>query len=495
MVVERPMRQEMPRQKPAVRAHNFGEVALGYSEDTAVIEASRCIQCKTSPCIAGCPVEIDIPGFIAKVKERDFRDAARILKEKNVLPAICGRVCPQEDQCEKVCILAKKDKPVAIGRLERFVADWEAANIQTQNSKFKTQISNLKSQIPNPQSAIPNPQSVGRVAVVGSGPSGLTLAGDLARLGHRVTIFEALHKPGGVLIYGIPEFRLPKAIVEREVNFVKSLGVEIKTDYVIGYTFTIDDLLENEYDAVYVATGAGLPRFMNIPGENLNGVYSANEFLTRSNLMKAYLFPEYKTPIKVGRRVAVVGGGNVAMDAARTALRLGADEVHLIYRRSRVEMPARVEEVENAIEEGIKFHFLTNPVQILEDGDNPGWVSEVECIQMRLGEPDLSNRRRPIPIPGSEHRYKIDVIVIAIGTGANPLISSTTPDLAINKWGYIITDEETGRTNKPGVYAGGDIVTGAATVILAMGAARKSASAIHEYILQKKLKGSSHSNK
>ncbi|HRR31214.1 MAG TPA: NADPH-dependent glutamate synthase, partial [Candidatus Sumerlaeia bacterium] len=388
MAKEIPPRQDMPRQPPKVRAANFKEVALGYSEEQALLEASRCLQCKTRPCVGGCPVEIAIPDFIKKISERDYAEAARILKEKNSLPAVCGRVCPQEDQCEKVCVLGKKGEPVAIGRLERFAADWEAMNHPSHQPSAEKR-SNAKT---------------GRVAVVGSGPSGLTLAGDLARLGHRVVIFEALHKPGGVLVYGIPEFRLPKAIVEREIEFIKSLGVEIRTDYVIGRILTIDDLFKEGFDAVYVATGAGLPKFMGIPGENLNGVYSANEYLTRSNLMKAYLFPEYKTPLKNGKKVAVVGGGNVAMDAARTALRLGADAVHLIYRRSRAEMPARIEEVENAEEEGIIFHFLVNPVRILgevKENETGKWVRAIECIKMELGEPDESGRRSPVPVKGS----------------------------------------------------------------------------------------------
>ena len=478
-MAKRAPRQKMPKQEPRIRARNFNEVALGYSDDMAVIEAGRCLQCKTKPCIPGCPVEIDIPGFIEKIRELDFAAAARILKDKNSLPAICGRVCPQEDQCEKVCLLGKKDEPVAIGRLERFVADWEAGHPELMKKEPKEES--------EPPASVR--KILGSVAVVGSGPAGLTVAGDLARMGYRVVIFEAFHKPGGVLVYGIPEFRLPKAIVEREIEYVKSLGVEIKTDYVIGRILTIDELLQNGYDAVYIAVGAGLPSFMNIPGENLNGVYSANEFLTRSNLMKAYRFPEYRTPIKLGRRTAVVGGGNVAMDSARTALRLGAEEVHIIYRRSRAEMPARIEEIENAEEEGVIFHLLTNPVRIIGDKkDNaPGlWVKEIECIKMELGEPDSSGRRRPVPVPESEFQMPMDIVVMAIGTGANPLISGTTPDLEVNKWGYIVIDPATGKTNKPGVYAGGDIVTGAATVIEAMGAGRKAARAIHEYITQKK---------
>ncbi len=454
-------KQPMPRQNPKDRARNFNEVALGYAEEHAVREAERCVQCKNYPCVAGCPVEIDIPGFISLVRQRDFLGAIRKIKEKNALPAICGRVCPQEDQCEKVCVLGKKFEPVAIGRLERFVADYEAAHTDV---------------------CIPSrPESTGkRVAVVGSGPAGLTVAADLARLGHSVTIFEAFHNAGGVLVYGIPEFRLPKAIVRREVEFVQRLGAELRLNCVVGRTVTVDELFGQGYGAIFVAVGAGLPHFMQIPGENLKGVYSANEFLTRSNLMKAYLFPQYDTPIKRGKLVAVVGGGNVAMDAARTALRLGAEHVYNIYRRSRQEMPAREEEIENAIEEGIDIRFLTNPIRIL--GDERGWVRAIECIQMRLGEPDQSGRRRPVPIEGSEHTVEVDVAVMAIGNGANPLLPSATPGLQTNKWGYIIADEQTGKTTKEGVYAGGDIVTGAATVILAMGAARRSARAIHAYL-------------
>jgi len=453
----------MPRQDPKVRVTNFDEVALGYAEELAVREAERCVQCKNSPCVEGCPVEIDIPGFIELVRRGDFLGAIAKIKEKNALPAICGRVCPQEDQCEKLCVLGKKFEPVAIGRLERFVADYEAANVE----------------IRVPPRAAPTGK---KVAVIGSGPAGLTLAADLAKLGHSVTIFEAFHKAGGVLVYGIPEFRLPKAIVQREVEFVLSLGVELRLNEVVGRTTTVDELFGEGYAALYVAIGAGLPYFMNIPGENHNGVYSANEFLTRCNLMKAYRFPEYDTPIKRGKRVAVVGGGNVAMDAARTALRLGAEHVYNIYRRSRQEMPARQEEVANAIEEGVDIRFLTNPVRIL--ASDAGWVRAIESVRMQLGEPDESGRRRPVPIAGSEYTIDVDVVVMAIGNGANPLLPSATPGLETNKWGYIVADEETGKTSREGVYAGGDIVTGAATVILAMGAARKSARAIHAYLMQ-----------
>jgi len=456
-----PVKTPMPRQEPEVRGRNFDEVALGYGEEEAIGEARRCLQCKKAPCIAGCPVEIDIPAFIQKIADKDFLGAARKLKEKNSLPAICGRVCPQEDQCEKYCTLGKKHEPVAIGRLERFVADYEAAAGTIE--------------IP------PRAPSTGRkVAIVGSGPAGLTVAGDLAKLGHDVTVFESFHKAGGVLVYGIPEFRLPKAIVQREVDFVTQLGAELKTNHVIGRVYTIDELLKDGYDAVFVGVGAGLPYFLDIPGENHRGVYTANEYLTRTNLMKAYRFPEYDTPIKIGKRVAVIGGGNVAMDSARTALRLGADHVYLIYRRSRVEMPAREEEIENAEEEGIEFHLLANPIGVI--ADDSGWVSQIECLKMELGEPDASGRRRPIPIEGSEFQFDVDTVVVAIGNGANPLIPTTTPDLGVNSRGYIVADEEHGATSLPGVYAGGDIVTGAATVILAMGAGRKSARAIHQYL-------------
>jgi glutamate synthase (NADPH/NADH) small chain len=454
----------MPLQEAATRVTNFSEVALGYDEETAVAEAARCIQCKKKPCIAGCPVGIDIPAFIAAVAERDFADAARILKDTNCLPAICGRVCPQEDQCEKFCTLKDKFGPVAIGRLERFVADWEAAHAA------------------NGHTHVARREPTGyKVAVVGSGPSGLTVAGDLARMGHAVTIFEAFHKAGGVLVYGIPEFRLPKAIVQREVDYIQSLGVEVCLDSVVGRVASIDELMnERGFDAVFIGVGAGLPMFMKIPGENLVGVYSANEFLTRSNLMKAYL-PETPTPIKVGRVMVTVGGGNVAMDAARTAKRLGAERSILVYRRSRVEMPARVEEVENAEDEGIEFHLLCNPIRIL--GDDKGQVRAIECVKMALGEPDDSGRRRPVPLEGSEYTIDCEVVIMAIGSGANPLLTKTTEGLMLNRWGYIVADPETGATSKPGVYAGGDIVTGAATVIEAMGAGRRSADAIHEFLM------------
>jgi len=410
-----PQKTPMKEQPPEERIKNFNEVPYGYSEEEAIQEAKRCLQCKRATCITGCPVEIDIPGFIKKIAEGDFRAAIKIMKDKNVLPAVCGRVCPQEDQCEKVCVLAKKYEPVGIGRLERFIADWEAEQ--------------GAAEIP------PKAPSTGkRVAVVGSGPGGLTVAGDLIKLGHEVVIFEALHKPGGVLVYGIPEFRLPKTIVQREVDYLLKLGVKLETSFVVGRTKTLDELLE-EFDAIYLGTGAGLPWFMNIPGENYNGVYSANEYLTRSNLMKAYLFPQYDTPIVRGKKVAVIGGGNVAMDSARTALRLGAEEVRIIYRRSEKEMPARIEEIEHAKEEGIIFEILTLPVAY--HADENGWVKEAECIRMKLGEPDASGRRRPLPIEGSNFKIPVDTVVVAIGQSPNPLIAQTTPDLKVGKWGNI----------------------------------------------------------
>jgi glutamate synthase (NADPH/NADH) small chain len=452
-------RQDMPRQKPQIRALNFDEVALGYTEELAVAEARRCIQCKKPSCVAGCPVAVQIPEFIDLIAKRDFAGASRKIKETNSLPAVCGRVCPQEDQCEKKCTIGIKSEPVAIGRLERFAADWEQAS----------------GKIDLPPKAAPTGK---KIAIVGSGPAGLTAAGELCKMGHEVTVFEALHKPGGVLAYGIPEFRLPKRIVQNEVDYLTRLGVKLETNHVIGQIATVDELLTEEgFDAVFLGTGAGLPYFMGIPGENLNGVYSANEFLTRANLMKAYLFPEYDTPIKRGKKVAVIGGGNVAMDSARTALRLGADEVTIVYRRSRDELPARAEEVENAEEEGIQFKLLTAPVKIL--GNERGWVESMECLQMELGEPDDSGRRRPVPIKDSEFIMETDIVIIAIGQGANPLVTSTTKGLETNKYGYILADEETGLTSKENVYAGGDIVTGAATVILAMGAGRSSAQAIN----------------
>ena len=457
-------RQSMPEQDPQVRSKNFDEVPLGYAEEEAILEASRCLHCKKPFCVGGCPVDIDIPGFIKLVTERDFIGAAHKIKETNTLPAVCGRVCPQENQCEEVCILGKKGDPVAIGRLERFVADYErkSGNIEIPEITKKTGK---------------------RIAVVGSGPAGLTIAGDLIKLGHEVTVFEGLHKAGGVLIYGIPEFRLPKNIVDAEVDYLKKLGARVITDTVIGRGKTVDDLLEEGYDAVFLGVGAGAPVFMNIPGENLSGIYSANEYLTRSNLMKAYRFPEYDTPIARGKNVAVLGAGNVTMDSARTALRLGAEKVTVVYRRTEVEMPARAEEVHHAKEEGVEFKLLTNPVEYI--GDENGWVKGMKCIRMELGEPDESGRRRPVPIEGSEFVIDVDMVVVAIGTNANPVIPVTTPGLETNKWGYIVADEETGKTSREGVYAGGDIVTGSATVILAMGAAKKAARAIDEYLKNK----------
>lgn len=455
----------MPAQDPVERARNFNEVALGYDEETAVAEAKRCLQCKNAPCRQGCPVEVNIPDFIKLVAERDFAGAIRKIKERNALPAVCGRVCPQENQCEKHCTIGKKHEPVAIGRLERFCADWELA------------------QGVMPQEVASS--SGFKVAVVGSGPSGLTCAADLVKLGHKVTIFEALHVAGGVLMYGIPEFRLLKRVVQAEVQNLKKLGVEIITNAVVGKFATVDELMEEEgFDAVYIGTGAGLPYFMNIPGENSCGVYSANEFLTRTNLMKAYLFPEWDTPIKVGKKVAVLGGGNVAMDAARAALRLGAEESWIVYRRSEKELPARHEEVKHAKEEGIKFSFLTNPVRILADEN--GWVKGMECLRYELGEPDESGRRWPVPIPGSEFIMDVDTVVVAIGQAPNPLVPRTTKGLELGKKGTIVAVPETGTTSKPGVYAGGDVVTGAATVIQAMGAGRVAARSIHDYLMKKK---------
>jgi len=455
-----PKRTPMKEQPPEVRRHNFDEVPYGYTPEEAIAEAQRCLKCKKPSCVDGCPVQVDIPGFIAQIAQGNFLEAMRIMKRTNVLPAICGRVCPQEVQCEGACILGKKMEPVAIGNLERFIADWEATQPECVMCEIK-------------------PSTGKRVAVVGCGPAGLTVAGDMRKFGHDVTIFEALHRPGGVLMYGIPEFRLPKAVVEREVNFVRSMGVKIELDYVVGKLKTIDELLLN-FDAVFIGTGAGLPLFMSIPGENYLGVYSANEYLTRSNLMKAYLFPKYDTPIVRGKRVAVIGGGNVAMDAARTALRLGAERSILIYRRSRNEMPARAAEIHHAEEEGVEFMLLTNPVRYIADGN--GWVKEVECLRMELGEPDASGRRRPVPVSGSEFRIEVDTVVVAIGNSPNPLIPQTTPGLETGKKGTVVCDLKTGRTTKKGVFAGGDIVTGAATVILAMGAGRIAAGSMDDYL-------------
>ena len=455
-------KNEMPSQAPDVRNKNFLEVALGYTEEQALDEAQRCLHCKNKPCVAGCPVGIHIPDFIAKVAEGDFEGAYQIITQQSSLPAVCGRVCPQEPQCEQKCVRGIKGEPVGIGRLERFVADWHNKNV-----------------CEAPRKPAPNGH---KVAVIGSGPSGLTCAGDLAKKGYAVTVFEALHTAGGVLVYGIPEFRLPKDIVQKEIDGLKALGVDVQTNMVIGRVLSIDELLEQGYEAVFIGSGAGLPRFMNIPGENLKGVYSANEFLTRVNLMKAYQ-PGSDTPIEHAKRVAVVGGGNVAMDAARCAKRLGAEEVFIVYRRSEKELPARAEEVEHAKEEGIVFHLLNNPTQIL--GDENGCVKGMECIRMELGEPDASGRRRPVEVPGSEFTLDVDCVIMAIGTSPNPLIKSTTQGLETQKWGGIIVNEETGLTSREGVYAGGDAVTGAATVILAMGAGKTAATAIDQYIQSK----------
>ncbi|GAB4532727.1 MAG: NADPH-dependent glutamate synthase [Anaerolineae bacterium] len=455
-----PHKTPMPEQPPAERIKNYDEVPYGYTSEQAMAEARRCLECKRAACVTGCPVGIDIPGFLALVAEGDFRGAINLIKEANALPAVTGRVCPQEEQCEGSCALAKRFEPVAIGRLERFVADWEAA----------------QGPLPVPDLAAPTGR---RVAVVGSGPAGLTVAADLARAGHEVTIFEALHEAGGVLVYGIPEFRLPKAIVRREVDYVCAMGVRLVKDFVVGTTATVDELLA-EYDAVFLGTGAGLPWFLNVPGENLNGIYSANEYLTRANLMKAYRFPEYDTPIVRGRRVATIGGGNVAMDSARSALRLGAEESIIVYRRSREEMPCREEEIHHAIEEGVKLNLLVTPIAF--HGDGSGWVQEIECLKNELGEPDASGRRRPVPIPGSNFRIPADVVVVAIGQSPNPLVPNTTPGLETGRWGNIIVDEQTMKTSKKGVFAGGDVATGGATVILAMGQAKIAARAINDYL-------------
>jgi len=451
----------MPELTPEERKNNFAEIPLGYSEETAVLEASRCIQCKKPLCVEGCPVNIDIPGFIKEIADKKFLKAFEVLKKDNMLPAVCGRVCPQESQCEEVCILGKKFEPVAIGKLERFAADYErsiehAAGAEIEEKKDK------------------------KVAIIGSGPAGLSAAGDLAGEGYQVTIFEALHQPGGVLVYGIPEFRLPKEIVDYEIDSLKEKGVEIVVNRVIGMSETIDDLLDNEFDAVFIGSGAGLPGFLNIPGENLKGVYSANEYLTRANLMKAYMFPEYDTPIIKGKNIAIFGGGNVAMDSARVAARLGAENVYLVYRRSREEMPARLEEIHHAEQEGINFQLLTNPVGFTDD--TMGNLAGVECLRMELGETDDSGRRRPIPVEDSEFVLAIDVAIIAIGSSPNPVIQKSTADLDTTKRGTIVIDEETMKSSKPGVFAGGDIVSGAATVIEAMGAGRKAAKSINDYL-------------
>lgn len=453
---------KMPEQEPDIRNKNFKEVALGYDEKMAIEEAQRCLNCKHKPCVSGCPVNVKIPEFIQLVAEGKFEDAYNKIRETNSLPAVCGRVCPQESQCEMLCVRTKKGESVGIGRLERFVADWYMQNVKASVNK---------------------PESNGiKVAVVGSGPAGLTCAGDLAKMGYEVTIFEAFHVPGGVLMYGIPEFRLPKTLVQQEIQTVKDLGVDVQTNMVIGRVLSVDDLKAEGYKAIFIGSGAGLPSFMGIPGENYNGVYSANEFLTRINLMGAYKFPSTDTPVFVGKNVAVVGGGNVAMDAARSAKRLGAENVYIIYRRSEAEMPARLEEVHHAKEEGINFKVLTNPKQVL--GTEDGWVKGMECVEMELGEPDKSGRRRPVEKKGSEHVVDLETVIIAIGQSPNPLISSTTPGLDIQSWGGIIVEEETGATSKSGVYAGGDAVTGAATVILAMGAGKKAAEAIDNFIRQ-----------
>lgn len=449
----------MPSQEPEIRNKNFMEVALGYTEEMAVDEAQRCLHCKNMPCVKGCPVCIDIPGFIGKIADRDFEGAYSVIAENSSLPAVCGRVCPQETQCEGVCVRGIKGEPVGIGRLERFAADYHNANFKGEVVK---------------------PESNGKkVAVIGAGPAGLTCAGELAKKGYEVTIYEALHLAGGVLVYGIPEFRLPKSIVQREIDGLKDIGVKIETNTIIGKTLTIDELFDDGYKAVFIGSGAGLPRFMNIPGENLKGVYSANEFLTRVNLMKAYKEGS-DTPIKQNKRVAVVGGGNVAMDAARCALRLGAEEVYIVYRRSENELPARAEEIEHAKEEGIIFKVLTNPTEII--GDENNFVSAIKCVSMELGEPDESGRRRPVVKEGSEHTIDVDCVVMSIGTSPNPLIRNTTEGLETNRHGCIVTSDESGLTSREGVYAGGDAVTGAATVILAMGAGKSAAAAIDEYL-------------
>ncbi len=454
-------RMVMPEQKPEIRKHNFEEVPTGYTVAMAQEEAARCLQCKKPGCVAGCPVSVDIPGFIALIAEGDFTGAIRHVWTKNALPAVCGRVCPQEVQCEGLCIVGKRGEPVAIGNLERFVADWERES---------------------GTGALPPaaPSTGKKIAVVGSGPSGLTVAGDLIQKGYHVSVLEAFHKPGGVLVYGIPEFRLPKAIVAQEVNFLERLGVKVEVNAVVGRTVSLDELFEQGYDAVYLGVGAGLPRFMNLPGENLVGILSANEYLTRANLMKAYRYPDVDTPIPKGKNVVVLGAGNVAMDSARTAMRLGADNVKIVYRRSRDEMPARTAEIHHAEEEGIEFFLLTNPTRF--KGDEKGRLTGMECLKMELGEPDDSGRRRPMAIEGSEFHMDTDLVIVAVGSGANPLLTQSTPDMELNRWGYIVADPETGKTTKKGVWAGGDIVTGAATVILAMGAGRKAADSIHQYL-------------
>ena len=453
----------MPEQDPNVRNKNFEEVALGYTKEMAMEEAARCLNCKNKPCVSGCPVNVPIPAFIEKVAAGDFEGAYEVITTENALPAICGRVCPQENQCEGKCVRGIKGEPVGIGRMERFVADWHMANAK------ETEVNIEKNGM--------------KVAVVGCGPAGITCAGELIKKGYDVTVFEALHKPGGVLSYGIPEFRLPKDLVAKEIESVQKLGVDIETNVIVGRSITIDELMEDGYKAVFVGSGAGLPRFLNIPGENHLGVYSANEFLTRVNLMKGYKFPECPTPVKVGKKVAVVGAGNVAMDAARTAKRLGAEEVYIVYRRSEEEAPARLEELHHAKEEGIIFDLLTNPKEILVDEN--GWVKGMKVIKMELGEPDASGRRRPVEVPGSEFDMDVDMVIMSLGTSPNPLISSTTEGLETDRRKCIVASEDVGATSKPGVFAGGDAVTGAATVILAMGAGKDAARGIHEYLSQK----------
>jgi glutamate synthase (NADPH/NADH) small chain len=455
-------RHKIPSQEPQIRSHNFKEVNIGYTLELAQAEAQRCIMCANPPCVKGCPVHVKIPQFIDKVIEGDIAEAARILKQDNALPAVCGRVCPQEEQCEIVCVLTKKFQPVAIGHLERFVADWERNNIGIQPPEIKEKTNK-------------------RVAIIGGGPAGLSCAGDLVQLGYNVTVFEALHEIGGVLVYGIPEFRLPKEIVKAEVDALAKAGVDFQTNFVVGYTQTLDEILA-EYDAAFIGTGAGLPYFMSIPGEELIGVYSANEYLTRINLMRAYDFDHNDTPIIDVRNkiVSVIGGGNTALDAVRTSLRLGAERAMIIYRRSEAEMPARLEEIEHAKEEGVEFFFLSSPIEYI--GDEQGWLKSAKIQKMELGEPDASGRRKPVPIPGAIEEIPLDVAVVAVGNGSNPILSKTTPDLRTNKWGNILVNEETMATSKKGVFAGGDIVTGGATVILAMGAGRKAANAIDEYL-------------
>ena len=454
-------RAKMPEQDPDVRRRNFIEVPLGLTPEMAITEAKRCLQCKKPACVPGCPVSVDIPEFIQLIAEGDFSGAANKLWERNALPAVCGRVCPQEEQCEGKCIVGKKGEPVAIGYLERFAADYERKNgVGTVPAVME--------------------KTGKKIAVIGSGPSGLTVAGDLLLKGHDVTIFEAFHKPGGVLVYGIPEFRLPKEIVASEVATLEKMGADIQCNTVVGASVTIDELFEEGYDAAYIGVGAGLPRFMNLPGENLIGIYSANEYLTRTNLMKGYLFPKYDTPIARGKNVVVLGAGNVAMDSARTAMRLGADSVKVVYRRSRDEMPAREEELHHAEEEKIEFVLLTNPTQFF--GDENGRLTGMECLKMELGEPDDSGRRRPVPIEGSEYKMDCDLVVVSVGSNANPLLTNSTPNLDLNRWGNIVADPATGKTSKRGVWAGGDIVTGAATVILAMGAGRDVANSMHDYL-------------